>query len=56
MSFTPTNPKPFLQDQTGKLVSVKLKWGENLEYRGYLVSTDNYMNFQVSGGVVCKVA
>lgn len=51
MSFTPTNPKPFLQDQTGKLVSVKLKWGENLEYRGYLVSTDNYMNFQVSRGV-----
>lgn len=50
MSFTPTNPKPFLQEQTGKLVSVKLKWGENMEYRGYLVSTDNYMNFQVSSG------
>ena len=26
------NPKPFLNDQTGKLVCVKLKWG--LEYQG----------------------
>ncbi len=39
------NPKPFLQSLTGKPVHVKLKWG--LEYRGYLVSTDNYMNIQV---------
>ena len=39
------NPKPFLQSLTGKPVHVKLKWG--LEYRGYLVSTDNYMNVQV---------
>lgn len=42
----PVNPKPFLQDLTGKVVYVRLKWG--LEYRGYLVSTDGYMNLQVS--------
>jgi small nuclear ribonucleoprotein (snRNP)-like protein len=40
------NPKPFLQDLTGKAVAVKLKWG--LEYRGFLVSTDAYMNLQVA--------
>lgn len=41
------NPKPFLQQQTGKSVLVRLKWG--MEYKGFLVSTDNYMNLQVSG-------
>ena len=39
------NPKPFLSQLTGKPVIVKLKWG--MEYKGYLVSTDNYMNVQV---------
>jgi small nuclear ribonucleoprotein F len=39
------NPKPFLNDLTGKPVIVKLKWG--MEYRGYLVSVDSYMNLQV---------
>jgi small nuclear ribonucleoprotein F len=39
------NPKPFLADLTGKPVMVKLKWG--MEYKGYLVSTDAYMNLQV---------
>lgn len=39
------NPKPFLADLTGKPVYVRLKWG--MEYKGYLVSTDNYMNLQV---------
>ncbi|KAG8903203.1 hypothetical protein FRB99_003615 [Tulasnella sp. 403] len=42
----PVNPKPFLQDLTGKSVYVKLKWG--LEYKGYLVSTDSYMNLQLA--------
>ena len=42
----PVNPKPFLQQQIGKKVLVRLKWG--LEYKGFLVSTDSYMNFQVS--------
>lgn len=40
------NPKPFLADLTGKPIMVRLKWG--MEYKGYLVSTDNYMNLQVS--------
>jgi len=39
------NPKPFMQELTGKAVYVRLKWG--LEYKGFLVSTDGYMNLQV---------
>ncbi|KXZ45557.1 hypothetical protein GPECTOR_53g143 [Gonium pectorale] len=45
-AFVPVNPKPFLQDLTGKQVIVKLKWG--MEYKGYLVSTDAYMNLQLA--------
>ena len=41
----PVNPKPFLTELTGKQVIAKLKWG--MEYKGYLVSTDAYMNLQV---------
>ena len=41
----PINPKPYLNGLTGKPVIAKLKWG--MEYKGYLVSTDNYMNLQV---------
>ena len=41
----PLNPKPFLNGLTGKPVMVKLKWG--MEYKGYLVSVDGYMNIQV---------
>ncbi|KAI9226749.1 MAG: hypothetical protein DHS80DRAFT_32421 [Piptocephalis tieghemiana] len=44
--FVPVNPKPFLTDLTGKLVYVRLKWG--MEYKGYLVSTDSYMNMQLA--------
>lgn len=44
----PLNPKPFLNGLTGKPVMVKLKWG--MEYKGYLVSVDGYMNMQVRGG------
>ena len=39
------NPKPFLNDLTGKNVMVKLKWG--MEYEGKLLSVDSYMNVQV---------
>ena len=39
------NPKPFLNELTGKEVIVKLKWG--MEYKGFLVAVDNYMNLQV---------
>ncbi len=41
----PINPKPFLNGLTGKPVAVKLKWG--MEYKGFLVSVDGYMNLQV---------
>ncbi|CAM5100186.1 unnamed protein product [Eretmochelys imbricata] len=42
----PLNPKPFLKGLTGKLVVVKLKLG--MEYKGYLVSVDGYMNMQLA--------
>lgn len=42
----PINPKPFMKDLTGKAVIVKLKWG--MEYKGYLVSVDSYMNLQLA--------
>mmetsp|Transcript_10095 Transcript_10095/g.19031 ORF Transcript_10095/g.19031 Transcript_10095/m.19031 type:complete len:90 (-) Transcript_10095:511-780(-) len=42
----PVNPKPFLNDLTGKSVIVKLKWG--MEYKGYLASVDSYMNLQLA--------
>ncbi|XP_074604481.1 small ribonucleoprotein particle protein SmF [Brevipalpus obovatus] len=45
-ALMPLNPKPFLNGLTGKAVVVKLKWG--MEYKGYLVSTDNYMNLQLA--------
>lgn len=32
MQTVPVNPKPFLNDLTGKPVVVKLKWG--MEYKG----------------------
>ena len=45
-STVPVNPKPFLNQLTGKQVLVKLKWG--MEYKGFLVSTDAYMNLQLA--------
>jgi small nuclear ribonucleoprotein F len=45
--FIPLNPRPFLQNLVGKEVNVKIKWGQ--EYTGRLVSTDSYMNIQLSG-------
>ncbi|CAL9061800.1 unnamed protein product [Musa banksii] len=41
----PVNPKPFLKNLTGKPVIVKSKWG--MEYKGYLVSVDSYINLQI---------
>ncbi|RKO96007.1 small nuclear ribonucleo protein SmF, partial [Caulochytrium protostelioides] len=41
----PTNPKPFLNHLIGKPVVVKLKWG--MEYKGFLISVDAYMNLQL---------
>ncbi|KAF7301438.1 Sm domain-containing protein [Mycena indigotica] len=45
-NVNPVNPKPFLQELTGKPVFVRLKWG--LEYKGFLVSTDGFMNLQLA--------
>merc|ERR1712116_97138 len=45
-AFMPINPKPFLNGLTGKAVMVKLKWGH--EYKGFLVSSDGYMNLQLA--------
>jgi small nuclear ribonucleoprotein F len=46
MTSLPVNPKPFLAELTGKRVVVKLKWG--MEYKGVLLSVDNYMNLQLA--------
>ncbi|XP_021572654.1 small nuclear ribonucleoprotein F-like [Carlito syrichta] len=40
------NPKPFLNELTGKQVMIKPKW--RMEYKGYLVSVDSYMNTQLA--------
>uniref|UniRef100_A0A3Q3DWT5 Sm protein F n=1 Tax=Hippocampus comes TaxID=109280 RepID=A0A3Q3DWT5_HIPCM len=48
----PLNPKPFLNGLTGKPVMVKLKWG--MEYKGYLVSVDGYMNIVNEPGALLK--
>ncbi|KAJ4828142.1 hypothetical protein Tsubulata_005017 [Turnera subulata] len=51
MAAIPVNPKPFLNNLTGKTVIVKLKWG--MEYKGkfdpyrFLASVDSYMNLQL---------
>lgn len=46
LSQTLLNPKPFLNDLTGKPIIAKLKWG--MEYKGFLVSVDAYMNLQLA--------
>ena len=48
---TPINPKPFLAELTGKQVVAKLKWG--MEYKGFLVSSDAYMNLQARMQAPC---
>lgn len=44
--IAPINPKPFVESLVGNQVVVKLKWGH--EYRGYLESKDDYMNFKLA--------
>ena len=46
VAAVPLNPKPFLNNLTGKAVIEKLKWG--MEYKGILVSVDGYMNLQLA--------
>ncbi|CAL9734499.1 small nuclear ribonucleoprotein F [Monosporozyma servazzii] len=44
--FTPINPKPFLRDLVNQRVVITLKFNDT-QYRGTLVSTDNYFNIQL---------
>ncbi len=44
--FTPLNPKPVLKDLVDKPIVVTLKFNKT-QYRGVLVSTDNYFNLQL---------
>ena len=48
VQFVPVNPAPFLLELTGHPVVVRLKWGNAMEYKGFLVSVDSYMNLQVT--------
>lgn len=41
MSQLLLNPKPFLQEMTGNVIIVKLKWG--MEYKGNNIN--NYLSF-----------
>ncbi|EMG46495.1 SMX3 Small nuclear ribonucleoprotein F [Candida maltosa Xu316] len=45
-NFQPINPKPFLKSLVNKTIIVRLKWNK-MEYKGRLVSIDNYMNLQL---------
>ncbi|CUM64633.1 uncharacterized protein PRCAT00002242001 [Priceomyces carsonii] len=45
-TFQPINPKPFLKTLIDKPIIVRLKWNKT-EYKGNLVSIDNYMNLQL---------
>ncbi len=40
----PVNPKPFLNELTGKIVVVKLKWG--MEYKGRIPKAVEYIFFE----------
>lgn len=46
MSIVPVNPRPMLSELVGKQTAVRLKFGE-VEYRGELISFDNYFNLQM---------
>ncbi len=43
------NPRPFLIELLNHFIIVKLKWG--LEYKGRLISSDKYMNLQLTDAV-----
>ncbi|QRV76420.1 small nuclear ribonucleoprotein F [Ceratobasidium sp. AG-Ba] len=52
-TVTPVNPKPFLQELTGKPVFVRLKWG--LEYKGYLLANTEEFEDGKSNGALGEV-
>ncbi|AQZ12001.1 SMX3 (YPR182W) [Zygosaccharomyces parabailii] len=45
--FSHTNPKPFLRELVNHPIVVTLKFNKT-QYKGNLVSTDNYFNLQLS--------
>ena len=45
--LSPINPKPFLRDLINKPIVVSLKFNKT-QYKGLLVSTDNYFNLQLT--------
>ncbi|EOD10326.1 hypothetical protein EMIHUDRAFT_317040 [Emiliania huxleyi CCMP1516] len=56
MSTVPVNPKPFLNDLTGKPIIAKLKWG--MEYKGArpcifqsMASTEEWIDGEFSGNL-----
>ena len=62
LQTVPVNPKPFLNDLTGKVVVVKLKWG--MEYKGvpifecYANNCADYAHACaccLNAGLVCRV-
>ncbi|SCU91239.1 LAMI_0E05204g1_1 [Lachancea mirantina] len=46
--LAPINPKPFLRELIDRQIVVALKFNKT-QYRGTLVSTDNYFNVQLRG-------
>ncbi|KAJ3856948.1 hypothetical protein EV368DRAFT_78242 [Lentinula lateritia] len=47
-AVNPVNPKPFIQELTGKSIRVLLKWG--LEYKGFLmVNTEEFQDGKSTG-------
>ena len=55
MSQLLLNPKPFLQEMTGNVIIVKLKWG--MEYKGNVtvVTIDNYILWLLSLGILIAI-
>ncbi|KAF8917790.1 hypothetical protein CPB85DRAFT_1430876 [Mucidula mucida] len=49
----PVNPKPFLQELTGKPVFVRLKWGQ--EYSGFLLANTEEFQDGKSNGALGEV-
>lgn len=45
MSQLLLNPKPFLQEMTGNVIIVKLKWG--MEYKGDLITSCTLHRFLI---------
>ena len=55
MSQLLLNPKPFLQEMTGNVIIVKLKWG--MEYKGNvtIVTTVKYISWLLCLGILIAI-